>query len=199
MKFLIGLVFSVCLFGQAKLIPNIPGAIAAPGTPAVINLSFTGGGMGAAGVQATFAVPTGTTIVADPSLEAAGKTLYYSISSTGSATFLVIGGSKSIPDGPLASINFASQPYVYAPTLPLGVTAAGALVSLVATGISYKNPCDLNGDGVLDTLDLRNVIDQIDGAIACTNGDLNGDLKCTIIDAQRIINAQAGGACVSGK
>ena len=58
--------------------------------------------------------------------------------------------------------------------------------------------CDLNGDGVVDAVDVQAAINQTLGVTACGNADLTGDGLCTIVDVQRIINASLGGACRIG-
>ena len=57
--------------------------------------------------------------------------------------------------------------------------------------------CDLNGDGVVDILDVQASINQALGLNACT-GDLDGNGLCNIVDTQRVINATLGTACRLG-
>jgi hypothetical protein len=58
--------------------------------------------------------------------------------------------------------------------------------------------CDLNGDGVVDILDVQIEKNQVLGIVPCTNGDLNGDGYCNVIDLQRIVNAAQGQGCRTG-
>jgi hypothetical protein len=60
-----------------------------------------------------------------------------------------------------------------------------------------SNPCDLNGDGVVNSADVQLAINQALGISACTNADLRHNGSCDIIDVQRVINAVLGGACVT--
>jgi len=60
------------------------------------------------------------------------------------------------------------------------------------------SPCDVNGDGSTNILDVQADVNAALGTIACApNYDLNKDNQCNIIDVQRVVNAALGGACVS--
>jgi hypothetical protein len=58
--------------------------------------------------------------------------------------------------------------------------------------------CDLNGDGVVNAIDVQIAVNAAIGATACGFGDLNGNGVCDIGDLQRIINAALGAACRTG-
>jgi len=64
--------------------------------------------------------------------------------------------------------------------------------------ITSASPCDLNGDGTEDSLDVALAVDQAMGRTACQNGDLDLDGSCSVIDVQRVVNASLGSACVQG-
>ena len=49
-------------------------------------------------------------------------------------------------------------------------------------------PGDMNGDGVLNILDLQRLVNCIFSAGSCDNGDLNGDSNHNILDLQQLIN-----------
>ena len=68
----------------------------------------------------------------------------------------------------------------------------------VQTGPPPSSPCDMNGDGSVDVLDVQIAINQALGLAPCTNSDLQQNGTCTVIDVQRVINAALGGACVVG-
>ena len=55
--------------------------------------------------------------------------------------------------------------------------------------------CDLNADGLVNSADITLALDQALGLLACTNGDINKDGVCNVIDVQRVINASTGQAC----
>ena len=72
-------------------------------------------------------------------------------------------------------------------------TSAGAPVA------ARSNPCDLNGDGVVDTLDVQAAINQALGITACGTAALQQAGQCNVIDVQRVIDATLGGACLTGQ
>jgi hypothetical protein len=59
------------------------------------------------------------------------------------------------------------------------------------------NPCDLNGDGIVNSTDNQLAIDQALGKSACT-ADLQQNGHCDVVDVQRVANAALGQACVVG-
>lgn len=65
-------------------------------------------------------------------------------------------------------------------------------VSSASSGSS--NPCDLNGDGVVNVLDVNLAVAAALGTGACT-ARLDGSTQCTIIDVQRVATAALGGTC----
>ena len=58
------------------------------------------------------------------------------------------------------------------------------------------SPCDLNGDGQVNSLDVQIALNQALGTPACTNGDVNKDGVCNILDVEIVINAALGNPCV---
>ena len=61
------------------------------------------------------------------------------------------------------------------------------------------NACDLNGDGVVNSLDVQLAINEVTGSLACGSASLEGNGLCTIVDVQRIVNASLGGSCKTGQ
>jgi hypothetical protein len=59
-------------------------------------------------------------------------------------------------------------------------------------------PCDLNGDGKVDGLDVQSAKNQALGISPCTTADLQHNGTCTVVGVQRVINATLGGACRTG-
>lgn len=51
---------------------------------------------------------------------------------------------------------------------------------------------DLNGDGKVDLSDVGISVSQANGSAPCSNGDVNGDSTCDIIDVHRVIRAALG-------
>jgi hypothetical protein len=60
-----------------------------------------------------------------------------------------------------------------------------------------SNPCDVNGDGTVNILDVQAAINQAMGLAVCTV-DLTGNGVCNAIDVQRVVDAALGGPCVTG-
>jgi hypothetical protein len=63
-------------------------------------------------------------------------------------------------------------------------------------GVGAASACDLNGDGVVNMVDVQIAINQALGLLPCTSADLQHIGSCSIVDVQRVINASLGGACV---
>jgi hypothetical protein len=64
----------------------------------------------------------------------------------------------------------------------------------IATG----SPCDVNGDGSTNVVDVQQNVNTALGITACTSTyDMNKDGLCNVIDVQRVTNAALGGQCVS--
>jgi len=58
-------------------------------------------------------------------------------------------------------------------------------------------PCDLNNDGLVNSLDVGLAIQMALGSIACT-ADLDGNGTCEVVDMQRVANAALGQPCRVG-
>lgn len=73
---------------------------------------------------------------------------------------------------------------------------AGSLLN--AFSITPISTCDLNGDGVVNSLDVQIAIGQALGSSSCGSADLQRNGTCNIVDVQRVINAANGQACRIG-
>jgi hypothetical protein len=60
-----------------------------------------------------------------------------------------------------------------------------------------QNPCDVNGDGITNVLDIQVLINETLGGAPCED-DLTGLKRCTVIDVQRVVNAAMGNRCHLG-
>jgi hypothetical protein len=60
------------------------------------------------------------------------------------------------------------------------------------------SPCDLDGNGVTNVVDLQLGVNQAVGASAGGAADLDGNGICNIVDVQRLVNSALGGQCVAG-
>jgi hypothetical protein len=123
-----------------------------------------------------------------------------------------LGNSDPIPPGPsLAKITLTLPAGTFSLALvkPFLVDPTGLGIPLTAGApISISIPlsaCDLNGDGVVNPLDVQIAINQSLGkdqggnVVACTTADLNKDGSCNVLDVQRVNNAAVpGGVCKVG-
>jgi hypothetical protein len=73
-----------------------------------------------------------------------------------------------------------------AQTNPINKLTVGAVTS----------PCDVNGDGMTNVVDVQLEVNQALHITTCT-ADINKDGSCSVIDVQRVTNAAIGGSCVS--
>jgi hypothetical protein len=75
-----------------------------------------------------------------------------------------------------------------------------ALVGLFSLcSLSYAatfSPCDLNQDGVVNSVDVTLAVNMALGTTQCT-ASVEGADVCTVITVQRVVNASEGGVCVT--
>jgi hypothetical protein len=58
--------------------------------------------------------------------------------------------------------------------------------------------CDLNADGVVNSLDIQVAVGQATGMVPCSTADLMQTGQCNVVDVQRVITAASGGTCRIG-
>jgi hypothetical protein len=58
--------------------------------------------------------------------------------------------------------------------------------------------CDLNTDGVVNSLDVQIAVNSTIGLGACGFGDLDGNGSCNAVDLQRVVNAAQSAVCRTG-
>jgi hypothetical protein len=75
-------------------------------------------------------------------------------------------------------------------TQPLSIT--------ITNPASQSSACDINGDGVVNDLDVNLELNMALGKSPCTVS-LTQTGTCTVVDVQRVINAASGGACRVGQ
>jgi hypothetical protein len=92
------------------------------------------------------------------------------------------GSSVSVPAYDVSGTPFANPPSI------------GAYEGAPPTSTA----CDLNGDGVVDALDVQLAINQALGLAACSTADLQQTGQCNVVDVQRVVNASLGAACLVG-
>ena len=60
-----------------------------------------------------------------------------------------------------------------------------------------QNPCDLSGDGVVDSVDVNLAVNMSLGLLPCT-ANIAGPGVCSAVTVQRVTNAAlSGGACLA--
>ncbi len=199
MRLLIASLFAAVAFGQQI---TATATAAKAGAPTTITLIGTGmAAAGVVPAQFSMPAAAGQVITAGPTVTAANKQITCQ-SGGGSVLTCVFYGinTTTLADGILATITMP-MPAATAP-MPLtginGSNAAGdspaiAITSGALLTLTPLLPCDANGDG--------SVVDQIEGVVKPPFTDLNGDGVVDIIDLQRVINAAlpgAGGTCRTG-
>jgi hypothetical protein len=77
-------------------------------------------------------------------------------------------------------------------------TYASSTVSFKAAGSGGAlNSCDLNSDGVVNSVDTQSMTSMILGSSPCT-ANINGTGVCNAVVLQRVVNAAMGGTCLIG-
>ena len=82
------------------------------------------------------------------------------------------------------------------PSIGAYETAAGGVTPAVPPP---SLSCDINGDGVINSLDVTAAINQALGVTPCGTADLQQNGQCNVVDVQRVINAVLGGSCLTGQ
>jgi hypothetical protein len=57
--------------------------------------------------------------------------------------------------------------------------------------------CDVDKNGVVDVIDVQQLINEVLGINRCT-ADIDNDSRCTVTDVQRVANDVLNGTCVTG-
>jgi len=114
--------------------------------------------------------------------------------------------AQSYPNGPppsgLAPPNGTFGRFAYFPALgkyALVNKATNNAYTLTLGALGSHGPtCDLNGDGVVNIVDVQVSINQALGTLPCTTADLQQNGQCNAIDVQRLITASLTGVCTIG-
>jgi hypothetical protein len=164
---------------------TVPTVSGSSGTPAISSVTCSpallGGGatLNCTVVVSQAASGSGATVVlstSTPSLSTPGSVIVPAGSSTATFTATVGTISSNGPAVITASLNASSQ---------------SASVKLLG--------CDLNGDGVVNNLDVQIAISQALGASPCSTSDLQNNSQCSVVDVQRVVGAALGGTCRIGQ
>lgn len=134
-------------------------------------------------------------------LTSAGKGLSSSVISSGDVRLSTTGTSAAgISNGLVAYASFTLTPQFVAGSAPVTLVncISGALGGPLATGCTAGTitafTCDINGDSVINILDVQSMINQALGVIAAVD-DLNHDGVVNVADVQKEINAALGLGC----
>lgn len=185
-----------------------------PPTPVSVSLSGSAAApSGIAALEFTFGLPTGATAAAPTAgaaSTAASKQEVCGPVTAGSEICVTYGLNQTVyADGDVSDVA-VSFPITSATIVPVSLTFGlanalavapdGTAVSVTATPLTLPvaNPCDLTGDGKVDTDDVNAEVGQIVDTTSCSNGDLIGQGKCDLVSLQRIVNAALGQGCKVG-
>jgi hypothetical protein len=80
---------------------------------------------------------------------------------------------------------------------PAGTYAASTVSFNAENPVSGPDPCDLNGDGLVNLLDEQLAVGMSLGQTQCT-ASIDGVNVCNVVIVQRVVNAATGGVCVTG-
>jgi hypothetical protein len=125
--------------------------------------------------------PLGGSLNADPVLGSSQR-----------VSLAVVGGQ---PVAAWGEVNFGSLRQVFVKQWD---GSTWTLLNGTATPASPV-PCDVNGDGLVSSLDVQAAINQSLGLAPCQAADVQQNGQCNAVDVQRIINASLGGACLLGQ
>jgi hypothetical protein len=81
--------------------------------------------------------------------------------------------------------------------LRMGARVLLALSCPAALLAQGANPCDLTGDGTVNSADVTLAVSMALGQAACT-GNVSGTGACNVVAVQRVVNAALTGTCLAG-
>jgi hypothetical protein len=162
-----------------------------PGSQILLTVGFTDAVPSAnvAGVQWTLVAPPGLIASAPTSLVSNKPT------TCNLATCLIVGDSIPLNSAPLTSENLAAitlsfpnsvgpGPLTFSLSNTLGATVAGASVALNSPTVTVQilSPYDLNGDGVVNLLDVQLAAQQADGLLPCTTANFGSGCNISAVE-----------------
>jgi hypothetical protein len=133
----------------------------------------------------------------------AGKSLSSTILANGNVRLLTMGVNQTaVANGLAATVLFTVKaPFTTGSSLvsPLNCISSSGQGSALATGCTAStvtiSSCDINGDGVVNVVDVQLIINQALGIIPAVS-DLNHDGVVNVADVQIVINAALGLGCL---
>jgi hypothetical protein len=144
-----------------------------------------------------------TSAQAGAQLTLANKSLTTTVLSNGNVRFLASGLNQTVIANGLvayATLTLSPQFLIGSTAVTLSnCTSSSALGGSLSTGCTAGTvtafTCDLNGDGVVNVVDVQLIINEALGVIPPIH-DLNGDGVVNVADVQLVINAALGLGCV---
>jgi hypothetical protein len=183
-----------------------------PGQTATVSINLAGSaGQNIAASEWSFTVPSGATVTAGPAATAAQKTVQCGANAQQTTTCVLYGvNSNTLADGvvatvavPVAPISPFTSANTTGPSFTLTNTLSASLAgSAVATAagpavnIPLLSPCDLNGDGATNALDVVAAVSQVVSGVGSLKS-LSSGSTFGLVDIQRVVNAAVSGSCVN--
>lgn len=201
-RLLLALLLTVGAFAQTNTLSlSCPTTSAPEGATIQVSLNYNGAAV--AGLEWNFAGPNGSTVTFAPGPAATLSAKTLSCNSAGTLCLEAGLNSNTISPGVVAiySVRLPTIPGTYSISLPntpapaLGASPAGTAVAVAVgspLGVVVLSRYDLNGDGLVNQLDVNLAAQQALGLSPCTNADVNGDGACNLLDVQLIVAASLG-------
>lgn len=198
------------LSAQPKLSLSLASGTVRPGGTFILNVSLSGSaGANAAGLGWSMAVPPGFSFT--PAIGAAGVAAAKSVQCHAAQNVLrcVLYGVNSnvLGDGLLVTLNGLVDPGIPPGQVSLGLSStlganlmSSAVPVLADVPLTFQlaSPCDIDGNGVVDSADVNLARGAAVWTAACT-ADLDRNGICDIVDLQRVVNAALGLGCRVGQ
>jgi len=122
------------------------------------------------------------------------KVTLANFANTGTAQAWQINSASQKSIAQLTDVAVASN--VITTTVP---SQSITLFVIPAASATSPGPCDLNGDGLVNALDIQITLNAVLALIPCGTADLDANGTCNVVDLQRVIDASLGGACRVGR
>jgi hypothetical protein len=132
-----------------------------------------------------------------------GEVVLALVASAGTLTGMSSGNAFN-PDYSVAGMGwanlFTSPTGTFTPQWaqsPAGTFAASTVSFNAENPVSGPDPCDLNGDSIVNLIDEQLAVSMSLGQTQCT-ANIDGANVCNVVILQRVVNAATGGICVTG-
>lgn len=191
MRLALVILAATALRGQT-LTPSGPASVV-PGASVAMTLTLSGAQADLVAIQFSVNV-TGGTFVVGSAASSTSKQLYCT-QVAAQLNCVIDGGAAALPNGVVATITFTpTSGGTISVTSPLGASQAGDPRSIAAGSpfvfalTTAANKCDLDGNGVVDTVDVGIMRQRVLSTMAPGSSP-------NITDLQKVKVAQSGGTC----